>query len=186
MVRRQGACEGGIPEFPTYPPVSRFMEIPAGTSLMLENPVQAIKGGFLTMDGEKASPTFEDPVHFGSIPTEPGKYALEVHVALDGDNGAHGSATFWFGVDVVPIAPPTASPDPPASASPAGDVSDVLRISCGGDGTRPHPSRRGWAGWRPRRAPRRGYQWRGRSTNRPPEDGVVLAGRGVSGSVACG
>ena len=116
------ACVAGVPEFPTYPPVSKFMEIPAGTPLMLESPVPSIKGGFLTTDGEKASPTFEDPAHFGSIPMEPGKYALEVHVALDGDNGAHGSATFWFGVEV-----PQAETVAPAS--------DVLRVSCSVDGT---------------------------------------------------
>lgn len=104
-------CEGGIPEFPTYPPVSKFMEILPGTLLMLESPVPSIKGGFLTMEGEKASPTFEDPRDLGLVPTEPGKYALEVHVAFDGDNGAHGSATFWFGVEVVDAASTAADPE---------------------------------------------------------------------------
>ena len=116
------ACEAGVPEFPTYPPVSKFIEIPAGTSLMLDSAVPSIKGGFLTMDGEKASPTFDATEESESVPTEPGKYALEVHVGLDGDNGAHGSATFWFGVEM-----PEAESVAPAS--------DVLRVSCSVDGT---------------------------------------------------
>ena len=111
------ACVAGIPEFATYPPVSEFMEIPAGTPLMLESSVPSIKAVFRTMDGDRATPTFEDPANLGSLPTEPGRYALEVHVALDGEDGAHGSATFWFGVDV-----PGAETDAP--------VSDVLRVAC--------------------------------------------------------
>lgn len=129
-----GGCVNGIADFASYPPVSKFIEMPGGSLIELKGAVVSMKAQFRTMDGGRASATFEDPIVLVA-PSEPGRYALETHVALDGDNGAHGSATFWFGVDVVPIAPPTASPDPPASASPAGDVSDVLRISCAGDGT---------------------------------------------------
>jgi hypothetical protein len=129
-----GGCVNGISDFATYPPVSKFIEIPAGTSLTLDGTLPSIKGVFRTLRGERASPTIDDPSDLGTVPTEPGRYALELHVALDGENNEHGSATFWFGVEMVPTAPPTASPVPSANASPS-DVSDVLRISCGGGGT---------------------------------------------------
>ena len=69
-----------------------------------------MKAQFRTMDGDRASDTFEAPIVLVA-PPEPGRYALEVHVALDGDNGAHGSATFWFGVEVVDPAATAADPE---------------------------------------------------------------------------
>ena len=106
-----GGCVNGISDFTTYPPVSKFIEIPAGISLTLEGTVQSIKGGFRTLQGDKASPTIEDPSDLGTVPITPGRYALELHVALDGENNEHGSATFWFGVEVVDPAATAADPE---------------------------------------------------------------------------
>ena len=95
-----GECVNGIADFASYPPVSKFIEFPGGSLIELEGPVTSMKAQFRTMDGDRASDTFEDPIVLVA-PTEPGRHALEVHVTLDGDSGAHGSATFWFGVEVV-------------------------------------------------------------------------------------
>ena len=95
-----GGCVNGIADFASYPPVSKFIGIPGGSLIEFEGPVVSMKAQFRTMDGGQASATFEDPIVLVA-PIEPGRYALETHVGLDGDDGAHGSATFWFGVEVV-------------------------------------------------------------------------------------
>ena len=107
----------GIADFASYPPVSKFIEIPGGSLIELEGPVTSMKAQFRTMDGGRASDTFEDPIVLVA-PTEPGRYALEVHVTLDGDSGAHGSATFWFGVEVVD--PASTADDPEISLADTG------------------------------------------------------------------
>jgi hypothetical protein len=118
-------CVSGIGDYVHYPPVSTFIDVPAGTALNLAGSnLTAIKGGFRTMDGDKASEVFEDPQHLGTIPMEEGNFALELHVGLDSQDGEHGSATFWFGVRSIPG----------SGTSPTG-VSDVLRVSCSASGT---------------------------------------------------
>ena len=118
----------GISDFAIYPPVSKFIEIPAGTSLTLEGTVPSIKGGFRTLQGDRASSTIEDPSDLGTVPTEPGRYALELHVALEGENNEHGSATFWFGVDAI-----EANGEPDAAPASSAQATGVIR--CQPDGS---------------------------------------------------
>ena len=81
-------------------PGEQVHRVPRRLADRARGPVTSMKAQFRTMDGGRASDTFEDPIVLVA-PIEPGRYALEVHVTLDGDSGAHGSATFWFGVEVV-------------------------------------------------------------------------------------
>jgi len=104
------ACKRVFIDFASYPPVSRFMEIPVGTPLIVEGSVASLRGGFHTLLGEKATPTFKYPADLGQVPTEPGQYVLQLHVALDGQDGEHGDGTFWFGVQAVGSA--SSTPDP--------------------------------------------------------------------------
>ena len=46
-----GGCVNGIADFASYPPVSKFIEIPGGSLIELEGPVTSMKAQFRTMDG---------------------------------------------------------------------------------------------------------------------------------------
>lgn len=98
-----GGCAAVIPNWggPMIP--LPYLSVPAGTPMAITGDVNALKGRFIAdVDGRNAGPvTLAAP---GSVPDVPGTYYLENHVAIDGQS----TATFWFGVEVVPLA--TAGP----------------------------------------------------------------------------
>lgn len=102
--------------------------IPAGTPLELGD-VTNYRGAFTTSDGEKISGFGGDVP--GAVPGEPGRYVLELHVALEGSQAGHGNATFFFGVESMEVKTRSAA----AASTPAAvsQPSDALHVSCSGD-----------------------------------------------------
>ena len=95
-----GNCAGGlVGTVPYPPPVGDFMPIDVSTPLSITGDAVALKAAFMTESHEQISRVdLQDP---GMAPATPGRYVLEIHVAMQGSEGAHGTATFFLGVEAV-------------------------------------------------------------------------------------
>ena len=110
-----GGCESGIPNWSGQPPTVAFLPVPMGTPLMITGDVTTLKGGFFEEGGHTVSRIMSEAP--GAVPDARGRYYLEIHVALDGEGSARGTATFWLGVEAVPGPSSTPSPSTPPSTS---------------------------------------------------------------------
>lgn len=80
-----GGCVGGIPEFTTFPPPVKFLPALRDTPLAITGDLRALKGGFFQPGGPAVSNvTLDVP---GTVPHHPGRYVLEIHVAVKGSDG---------------------------------------------------------------------------------------------------
>jgi len=99
---RSNRCGNGTPDWGGLPPTLSYLPIPVGTSLSLDGDAIKLTGSFRTTYDvlQKVSDVTLD--HPGTVPTVPGRYVLKLDVYLEGSEGEHGSATFFFGVDAFP------------------------------------------------------------------------------------
>ncbi len=108
-----GGCVGGIPESTKFPPPVKFLPVPRDTLLAITGDLRALKGGFFEPGGRIVSNvTLDVP---GTVPHDPGPYVLEIHVAVKGSGGVHGTATFYFGVEAVAATAGTSGSPSPAT-----------------------------------------------------------------------
>ncbi len=105
-----GQCVSGIADFSSYPPVSEYLFVPAGTPVELTGDGRIDDIATILSSGDGA-PTHVQKLTLEPVtPSDPGRYVWMLDAKWD-----EGSANYYFGIEVAP---------------PADQVPDVLNLTC--------------------------------------------------------
>jgi hypothetical protein len=106
-------CVSANPDYATYPPVSVYLPVASSVPIESAGDGQLTRLVIRTTKGDFSSPNaIADTDGTGAVvPSEPGRYLIWISASW----GDRGSATFYFGIDVVP---------------PATEIPDVLQVTC--------------------------------------------------------
>jgi hypothetical protein len=106
-------CVSANPDYATYPPVTSYLPVTSSVPIESTGDGQLTRLVIRTTKGDFSSPnTIADTDGTGAVaPGEPGRYLIWISATW----GNRGSATYYFGIEVVP---------------PADEIPDVLHMTC--------------------------------------------------------
>ncbi len=95
---QDNTCSAMVADFAEYPPSGKAVVVPAAGPFVIAGPATSFKGVFLLGDRKVATFTSEGMLR---MPSEPGRYSLQLTADIDGEGSEHGSGTFWFTLEVI-------------------------------------------------------------------------------------